>query len=163
MKIDVPNSVFCEIVSDAAAMLTLDEGNVASPYKDTLGFWTIGVGHFIGKDLNKMRLSARIINELLLEDMEIAWQVVCALFGTERVARWEVGRQLALLNLAFNLGATKLSQFTNTIAAIKADRWDDAAQHLAKSKWAEQVKSRSGRVIYMVKTGDVHESYRTRA
>lgn len=152
-----------DIIPEAARMLEVDEGVEQSPYKDTLGYWTIGVGHLLGKDIYKMKLSKRVINELLLEDMEEAWEAVCSIFGEQEVSKWTKGRRLALLNLAFNLGAVKLAMFKNTIAAIKAGRWEEAAKHLANSKWAGQVKGRSKRVIYMVESGECHESYSLRA
>ncbi len=139
-------------------MLRVDEGYEAQPYKDTLGYWTIGVGHFIGRDLYKMALSDRVIRAMLEEDIETAWADVVKIFG-ELVDQWTYPRQLALLNLSFNLGGSKLSQFHNTIAAIKENRWEDAATHLGKSLWAKQVKSRSVRVIHMVRTGELHADY----
>lgn len=144
--------------SVAAQMLRVDEGYETQPYKDTLGFWTVGVGHLLGKDLYKMKLSDRVIRAMLEEDIEVAWADVVRIFG-ELVESWTYPRQLALLNLSFNLGGPRLSQFHNTIAAIKEGRWDDAASHLSKSLWAKQVKSRSVRVIHMVRTGELHEAY----
>jgi lysozyme len=143
----------------AMNMLKLDEGVVDTPYKDSLGFWTIGVGRFIGKDIYKLRLSERIINEMLIEDMEEAWQAVIRIFGWDLFKDWSAARQLATINLAFNLGQKRLEMFTNTIAAIKKGNWNEAADHLQKSLWAKQVKSRSVRVIHMIRTGSLHESY----
>lgn len=142
----------------AAKMLRLDEGYESQPYKDSLGFWTIGVGHFLGKDLHKFKLSDNVIKAMLEEDIDIAWQDVIKIFGA-LADLWTYPRQLALLNLSFNLGGAKLSQFHNTIAAIKEDRWEDAANHLSRSLWAKQVKSRAGRVIHMVRTGELHKDY----
>jgi lysozyme len=142
----------------AAEMLRLDEGYERQPYKDTMGFWTIGVGHFLGKDLHKMALSDRVIRAMLEEDIDNAWADVFKIFGTDAES-WPFPRQLALLNLSFNLGGKKLAQFNNTIAAIKDGRWGDAADHLGKSLWAKQVKSRSIRVIHMVRTGELHGDY----
>jgi len=139
-------------------MLRVDEGYEPQPYKDSLGFWTIGVGHFLGKDLHKFKLSDSVIRAMLEEDIEVAWQDVVKIFGG-LPDLWTYPRQLALLNLSFNLGGAKLSQFYNTIAAIKEDRWEDAANHLSRSLWAKQVKSRAGRVIYMVRTGELHKDY----
>lgn len=142
----------------AARMLKFDEGYENQPYKDSLGFWTIGVGHLLGKDIYKMTLSERVINAMLEEDLEKAWNDILSIFG-DVADSWSYPRQLALLNLSFNLGRTRLSKFHNTIEAIKDYRWDDAANHLTKSLWAKQVKSRSVRVIHMVRTGELHEDY----
>lgn len=142
----------------AAEMLRLDEGVRSSPYKDSLGYWTIGVGHFIGKDLSRLTLSDCVIETMLCEDIEKAWADVVDIFGNA-VETWAEARQLALLNLSFNLGGRKLRDFKLTIAAVQKGDWILAADHLAKSRWATQVKSRSERVLYMVKTGEPHPAY----
>lgn len=149
-------------IDEAVRMLTHDEGRKESPYKDSLGFWTIGVGHLLGKDLFKMKLSDKVINLLLRSDIEEAWSAVCDIFTPEVVSCWPPARQLALLNLSFNLGRAKLNQFVRTIGAIKENRWSDAAGHLRDSLWAKQVKTRSDRVCHMVETGEFHEDYSIR-
>lgn len=147
------------IVKKAASMLQLDEGVSATPYKDTNGYWTIGIGHLIGRDIYKMTLSDSVIEAMLLEDMGEAWEDVLAIFGAKTVACWTSARQLALLNLLFNLGRPKFMMFERTIKAIRADDWKKAAQHLRASLWAKQVKGRADRVCFMVETGDFHHAY----
>jgi lysozyme len=148
-----------DLIDLANKMLRFDEGCKASPYRDSLGFWTIGVGHFIGKTLEALALSEGAIDELLSDDLRVAWGTVEKIFGREAVAGWAPARKLALLNLSFNLGEERLRKFARTIEAVKSGRWEDAAAHLADSLWAKQVKSRATRVIHMVKTGELHSSY----
>lgn len=151
-----------EWMEQASRMLTHDEGRKESPYRDSLGFWTIGVGHLLGEDLFKMKFPDHLIDFMLRTDIEEAWSAVCDIFTQKEVESWPPARQLALLNLSFNLGRTKLKQFVRTIGAIKEGRWSDAAGHLRQSLWAKQVKSRSERVCYMVETGELHEAYLVR-
>lgn len=60
--------------------------------------------------------------------------------------KYPVVVQTVLVNLVFNLGATKLRTFTTTIALIKAGRYQEAGENLKKSLWFKQVGSR-GREI----------------
>jgi lysozyme len=63
-------------------------------------------------------------------------------------------RQVALANLAFNLGIHGLAQFRNTLAAIERGDWPAAVQGLRQSLWYRQVgKSRSDRILHMIGTG----------
>jgi len=96
---------------------------------------------------------------MLDEDIQTAWNDTCSVFGAETVENWPVARQLAVHSLLFNLGARKFGEFKRTIEAIKSANWQSAALHLADSLWAKQVGKRSERIISMIKTGEIHETY----
>lgn len=148
-----------DTMRNALRMLEVDEGRVPTPYKDSLGFWTIGIGRYIGPALTELKLSNRIIEEMLREDVEVAWTSVIKIFGADRVCKWTNGRRLALLNLLFNLGETRFLKFAPTIALMKEGRWEEAATRLERSLWYKQVGKRALRVVQMIRTGGVHERY----
>jgi GH24 family phage-related lysozyme (muramidase) len=100
---------------------------------------------------------------MLEEDIAIAYDSAVNIFGADVIGSWTVARQHAILNLVFNLGETKFRQFKRTIAAIHANDWVAAGDFLLDSLWAKQVKKRSERVVFMVKTGLFHDSYRPTA
>lgn len=146
--------------SNLKKTLEFDEGRKNCPYKDTLGNWTIGVGHYIGKDLEKFKLSEKIIDAILREDVKIARKEMRAIFGANKVKNWLPARRVAVLSMIFNLGGAKFREFNTTIAHIRASRWKDAGKNILKTLWAKQVKSRADRISYMLITGKYHPNYK---
>lgn len=140
--------------------LIRDEGLRLVAYRDSRGIWTIGVGHNIEADprllsrIGELRLHGltRAEAEALL-DQDIA--VCCA--ALDRNLPWwrnlDPVRQDALANMAFNLGVSKLLGFHDTLAALKAGRWADAAKDMADSAWADQVGARATRLETLILTG----------
>ncbi len=63
-------------------------------------------------------------------------------------------RQDAMVNLCFNLGFSRLSLFTNALAAMAEANYDRAAMEFLDSKWARQVGKRSEDVAHMIRTGE---------
>lgn len=143
------------------SMLKKHEGLRHRPYKCSAGANTIGVGHNYEAhplppdiaDFLKYNLwiTDSMIDRLLDEDIERAIKDCKTLFPdwdnfTDR-------RQQALVDFLFNLGLTRASKFRNTIAAINAGRWEDAAVNMTDSVWADQVKGRAKTITTMIKEG----------
>ena len=115
------------------------EGEILHAYQDSLGYWTIGIGHLIDKRKGG-GIPQRISRELLEDDISVA-TVHC------RIAfPWFDGldpvRQDAIVNLCFNLGIEGLKKFHNMLAAIEKQDWPQAAYELFNSLWAKQVQER---------------------
>lgn len=154
-----------ELLKASKKVLTFDEGYSNRPYKDTKGYWTIGVGHFIGADLENFKVSNAVVDVMLKEDIEAHLSYVQGVFGLQFFNSLDIVRQVALLSLGFNLGVNLL-QFKNTIELIKQRKWGEACVNLAKSKWAKDVdpkqitgKGRDDRIIYMLKEGKFPQEY----
>lgn len=129
--------------------LLVDEGLRLKPYKDTVGKWTIGVG----RNLTDVGISAVEADILLDNDVEKAWKDLQERFPW--VLTLTEARQVALVNLTFNMGINGLAKFVNTLAALKQGNYSTAANGLRRSLWYRQVqRSRSERIIHMVLTGD---------
>lgn len=143
----------------ARRILIRDEGLRLYPYRDTQNFWTIGVGRFIGANLNLFKISKETALQMLDEDIQQAWKDTCTVFTEKVVLSWSLPRQLAVHSLLFNLGLTKFLKFEATIKALKSANWEEAANNLGKSLWAKQVGKRSERLIKMVREGEIHEEY----
>lgn len=62
-------------------------------------------------------------------------------------------RKAVITNMAFNLGRDKLSKFTNTLLMVRRGLYDLAANHMRKSLWARQVKTRARRLIEQMEKG----------
>jgi lysozyme len=134
------------------AHLAVDEGCVLYAYADSLGFTTIGYGRLIDRRRGGGITHAEALF-LLENDVTRHWRELIHRFP------WVEGlddvRQVALCNLAFNLGINGLAQFRNTLAAIQRADWPAAVQGLRQSLWYRQVqKSRSDRILHMIGTGD---------
>ena len=64
-------------------------------------------------------------------------------------------RATALLSMCFQLGVRGLSGFTTTLAHVAAGRFENAADAMLVSLWAEQTPARALRVAAMMRTGEL--------
>ena len=113
------------------------EGCKLESYRDTEGWWTIGYGHYLGREgcagvvWTQERADAQLVS-----DLELAHSYAMAL--PEWVFLDTPCRQNALTELYFNMGSRWLG-FTNTRAAIRTQRWQTAHDQLLNSLWAVEV------------------------
>jgi lysozyme len=59
--------------------------------------------------------------------------------------------QQLIVNMCFNMGAPRLSQFKKFIAGVNASDWDTAAVEMMDSRWANQVGVRAERLRDRIK------------
>lgn len=141
--------------------LIRDEGKRLIPYQDSLGFWTVGIGHLLtGRELHslvnvvsgKPRKSITEVEceSLFLNDIQAAERNLDRLLPLWR--NLDEVRQRGLLNLSFNLGS-RLGQFKRFLVAMKLHDYESAADALIDSKWYQQVKTRAPRVVRMIRFG----------
>lgn len=156
--------------------LTRDEGRRLKPYRDSLGFLTVGVG----RCLDKIGLSSEEAVWLFQHDPKRVWrglqdgisEAEADLLLQNDIARevdafrahcpWFDGlddvRQRVLANMAFNLGVDPpghLLEFHTVLQAVQDGRYGDAADGMLKTLWARQVGERASRLAYMMHTGNV--------
>ena len=134
--------------------LIRDEGKRLTPYKDTMGFWTVGIGHQLKRGEPRAQITERQCLEYLIGDVVDAEQKLDSMLPGWR--NHGDARQRALVNLAFNLG-WGLKRFVNFLAAMEYENYAAAGRYLRDSKWAEQVKSRAPRIIHMIVTDTAWE------
>jgi len=123
------------------ARLRLEEGEVLHAYQDSLGWWTIGVGHLI--DGRKGGSIPPEVSDALLE-RDLARFEALLDGGIPWWRQLDDVRQQVVMDLTFNMGwapgvAGGFDDFTNTLAALRGARWADAAAGLRKSLWNWQV------------------------
>jgi lysozyme len=134
----------------ARAQLKADEGVIPYAYQDSEGYWTIGCGRLIDKRLGG-GLSDDEINYLLNNDLFRAEKTARALFaGFDRLSE---ARKAVLVNMAHNLGQTRLAGFQRLREAVKEQDWEQAAAELLDSKWATQVGQRAVRLANQMRQG----------
>lgn len=118
-------------------MLVRHEGLKKAPYRDSAGKLTIGVG----RNLDDRGVLDCEVALMLDNDIDEARKACLRIFpGFDGI---DDNRQHALLDMAFNLGATRLAKFTKMIAAVQARDWKTAAKEMADSEWAKQVGDRA--------------------
>lgn len=155
-----------ELLSTITKILIKDEGLKSRPYRDSRNFWTIGVGHYIGPNLEDMKLPLTTVMNLLENDICTHWTDAIEIFGRDFLEKLPVARQAAILSLVFSLGKNGLLKFKETLPAILAEDWQRAEELLLKSKWARDVdpaqregEGRDDRIAFMLRNGEIHEDY----
>lgn len=131
--------------------LTLDEGRFLKSYKDTRGYWTIGVGHLLGNnpEYADTTITDDQCDELFEEDFEQAVQDAEAAYGG--FSGLDGPRQGALVNMAFELGS-KLSTFHGFLNLLDQGDYAGAAQDLMNTAYAKQVPARASRIAFRIRT-----------
>ena len=136
--------------------LAFDEGKRLTPYKDSLGHWTVGIGHLITKREQVRSITEQECHQLFQRDLIIAERNLSQIFP-----EWEQlddVRQRALINLSFNLGS-KLSQFIRFLMFMRGRNFTSAGESLKSSRWYRQVGNRAHRIYQMIVEGTTSEGY----
>lgn len=125
------------------------EGVRSTVYKCTAGFETIGVGRNISP--SGLGLSDDEIDYLLENDIKRCYRELIAFHWFTDL---DAVRRDAMVNLCFNLGFSRLSLFSNALAAMAEANYDLAAMEFLDSKWARQVGRRAEEIAHMIRTGE---------
>lgn len=129
------------------------EGWRATLYPDSLGIPTIGYGRNMTKPISKA------VGELMLEeDLREAENAVATMIPVS--AKLDLVRRSVLVEMAFNMGITRLLEFKKMLFAVISEQWEVAAKEMLDSKWARQVGGRAKRLAEWMRSGDVGGSCR---
>lgn len=163
-----------------AEMLRRDEGLRLKVYWDTEGYPTIGIGHLIMKQpvrdmaqINKV-LSKQVGREITGNPGSITMEEAVTLFERDLADMqrdikshskvgpvWQAvnrSRQMALENMAFQMGVGGVAKFNTMLTAMLAGDWEKAYKAGRDSLWYQQTKGRASRVTMIILTGNL-ESY----
>lgn len=132
---------------DLRAMLIREEGLRLRLYKDSVGKFTIGVGHNI-EDNGITEAAAYFIL-----DEDIAKASTEALKLPVFIILDQV-RQDVIVNMIFNMGLSGVMGFKYMLAALSVQDWEEAAIQMLNSKWASQVGNRALELAAMIRTGE---------
>lgn len=122
------------------------EGLKLSPYHDTEGILTIGVGHNLERGI-----SESIAMAMLREDIQVHAEEMEQVFPI--TTRLDEPRYYVLLNMCFNMGCTRMKGFKRMWKAVEGEDWGQAAVEMLDSKWSRQVGRRSHELADIMKTG----------
>lgn len=134
----------------AKEMLVFEEGSRNRPYDDADGSLVRGKGNVtigIGHNLDANPLSESSIDWIFNSDF--GRTLIDSRFAFKRFDAYPENRQLAIINMVFNLGGTAIMHFQNLIKAADGNDWKKAADEVRSSKWASQVPKRAARVALM--------------
>lgn len=136
-------------------MIMEHEGVRYKPYKDSLGLWTVGVGHLIGDgktlppEMNRT-FSKQEVAELFDKDFEHHKA------AAEKIPSFSVLNEKgkgALIDLTFNMGPTWWKRWPTFTRNMKEVDVEGAAESLQDSKWFTQVGRRGPVIVDLVRQG----------
>lgn len=123
-------------------------GKPIIPGSQVIGKPTIGIGTLL---CSPGGITASEANYLLANRIAIATaaadQLVPGLQQSDPV-RFDV-----LTEMAFQMGGDGLAKFTNTLQDVRAARWNDAADEMLASVWAQQTPARAQRLSQVMRSG----------
>jgi lysozyme len=131
-------------------MLKRHEGVRSHVYLCSAGYETIGVGRNISK--SGMGLSDDEVDYLLENDIARVIKELSSEYP------WfndlDDVRKDAMIDISFNLGATRLRGFKKALAAMEVADHTLAAKEFLDSKWSRDVKGRAHELASMIETGE---------
>ena len=138
------------------AMLRRHEGEVVTngrhvAYKCPEGYWTIGIGRNIDPE-NGIGLADEEVEFMLENDILRVMQELASEYPW--FSDLDDVRKDAMIDIAFNLGATRLRGFRRALAAMEAGNYKEAATEFLDSRWAKQVGGRAIELTDMIASGE---------
>jgi GH24 family phage-related lysozyme (muramidase) len=140
---------------DVKQMIIKHEGVRLEPYKDSLGLWTIGVGHLIGdgKTLPETwnrKFSKEEVYALFDKDFEHHKDAAMQIPNFNRLGEKAQG---ALIDLTFNMGPGWYRRWPKLVDAMRNMDIAAVIENLRTSKWAKQVQaSRVSDILSLLST-----------
>lgn len=136
-------------------MIKRHEGVRTKPYKDSLGLWTVGVGHLIGNGKTlppewNRELSMAEVDELFYKDYMSHKKAAMKIPGFNLV---NAKAQGALIDLTFNMGNSWFKKWPNFVRNLSEGNTIGAAASLEDSNWYRQVKGRAVTIVSLIKQG----------
>jgi len=131
------------------------EGYVREIYLCSEGYPTFGVGHLVTEADPEYTwpVGTPVEDERILsafhDDYTDAYTDACALFLNLDSQPDDVVR--VCVNMAFNLGRTRLGQFKNMIQAVNEGNYKKAADEMVDSRWYNQVGRRSKELVEIMR------------
>jgi len=112
------------------------EGFVAKPYKDHLGFLTIGFGTLIENGITREEAHALLVIRLKRFAKELMDEKSIIIDLSQE-------RQDVLIEMAYQLGVRGVLKFKKMWLAIEKFDFDTASREMIDSKWAKQTPNRA--------------------
>jgi lysozyme len=128
---------------DLIAQLRRDEGFVSHAYRDSLGFWTIGIGRLIdqkkGGGITHEEAAHLLKNDIEKVDKQLQARLPW-------IVTLSPARRGVLQNMAFQMGIDGVMRFRDTLTMIEQREYTKASQAMLDSTWAKQTPERAKRL-----------------
>ena len=147
-------------------MLSLNEGNKPKVYKDSKGNRTIGIGFNLEDTANRQFLKQEgiDINELF-DGRKLSENEIKTLYNHSLTQAFKDAQsydpnfakrpeavKMTIVDMAFNLGLTKLNKFVDMKKGLMNNDYNVAADEMVDSNWYKQVKSRGPRMVNVMRS-----------
>lgn len=128
-----------------------NEGLRLKPYLCSKGKLTIGYG----RNLDDRGITTEEAMLMLINDIQIAIVDLYRIFNNDEVVNGlSNNRQMVLIDMMLNLGATRFSKFKQTIRAVKKNDYNRASDEILDSKYARKdVPNRAKRNADIMRKG----------
>jgi len=142
-------------IAQLREQLKIDEGVKYEIYKDHLGYDTFGIGHLVVKEDSEFgkpvgtKVNEDRVNEVFEKDVQKMIKEAKILFPNFDSLPEEV--QQVIVNMTFNMGRPRLSNFKKFILYINESKWEEASKEMLNSAWAKQVGKRAQRLSDRIK------------
>lgn len=139
--------------------LIFEEGLKLVPYKDSLGRWACGVGCDLAANGLLDAQGQPILSKWTRDEalVRLEKNIKVAIADLQSFAPWahtlDPVRERVLIDMAFQMGRSKMRLFKATLAAIQTGAYTQAADHMLASLWATQCPKRARRMAYRMRTG----------
>jgi len=130
------------------------EGLRYEPYKDHLGNWTIGVGHYIPKDQEEIYLNREKPLTNAEVDNILHADIMVAVADAEKFIPMDSIDPQAfeiVVEMSFQLGLPRLSKFKNFQKALQEQNYIESSNQMLDSLWAKQVPNRANKLAKMMR------------
>lgn len=128
--------------------LKRDEGFCGKPYKCSTGHWTVGYGTTF--PISKQEAELLLRHRVTAMEGELTLMLLNEY--TVEFDRLPEAVKVALMNLTYNLGITRLKGFKRMLQAIRRGDWVSAAHECLDSAYSRQVGARAERVAALLRS-----------
>ena len=126
-------------------------GIILEPYKDHLGYWTIGAGHLI-RDNEKEELMKPITEEKGIELFQVDF--LRAKKDAEffyKDMQIDDNAKECVIHMSFQLGLPRLNKFVKFKKCLSENNIEGAIEEMRDSLWYKQTTNRANRIIEKMK------------
>lgn len=145
----------------AFKILAIEEGFSATPYRDHLGYPTIGYGRLLSKDTKSPLPVISTTKEQERPWVDKRIQEVIMSLSLKFPSAWgkcNDVRKAVLISCAYQLGVAGISAFKNMWKALDEGNFKEASAQMMSSLAARQTSNRWKRQSKMMETG-ISDSY----
>ena len=133
------------------------EGEVLKIYEDSLGYKTLGIGHLCQPNDPEYdwkigtEVSQEVVDMYYEDDFNKHYIEAIHVYGSEEgFYNLPENIQHVLVNMCFNLGGNRLSNFRDMLKACRQHNWKEMSKQMEDSRWYRQVGRRSVELQDMV-------------